>query len=115
MPVTFIIRPGLVVNIPHGRETVRCSPVLLPNVASRMSSKYTLTSDICAMKVNEVAKKRARSNTDGIGAGSRRGTEKEVHGFDSEFMRDGISPQRANSYTYHNFICQFLVFSQKLT
>lgn len=54
-----------------------------------------LTSDKCDMKVMEEATKRVKSNALGIGAGSRRFIEKEVHrsGGDSS----GRVPRRAKS------------------
>jgi hypothetical protein len=88
---------GLCLSSPAGTATPALLPVFLLNLASMLLSKYKLIVDICAMKVKEVAKKRVRSKTDGIGEGSRRGTENEVHKYDSGLKLVGIEPHLAKS------------------
>ena len=61
---------GLVLLSPFGIDTSFDMSQSLDNLTSRLSSKYTLTSERCVMNVIEETKKRVKSNAGGIGPGS---------------------------------------------
>src|SRR5271154_5656582 len=90
---------GLVAFNPNGMEDSLLTPEVLVNFTRRLSLKYTLTSERCAMKVMEEARKRVKSNADGIGLGSRNGISNDVH-VDEDAMVVGMVPRRARSYSH---------------
>lgn len=71
---------GLVFFRPLGTPTVFGTPGCFLRCDIRVSSRYTLTSDSCFMKVIEDARKRVRSKAFGIGAGSLRVISNVVQG-----------------------------------
>jgi len=85
---------GLVDFRPGGKVSCLGMPASLVKRASRLSSKYTLTSRRCAMNVMEDTRNRVKSNAVGIGAGSRRSISNVVHG-SSVWL--GRLPRRANN------------------
>jgi hypothetical protein len=68
--LTFIMPSGLVALSPFSIGTSLDTPPSLDNLTSRLSSKYTLTSERCVMNVIEETKKRVKSKAGGIGPGS---------------------------------------------
>ena len=68
--VTFIILLKLVPSRPFSIGTTLETPRFLDNLTSRISSKYTLTSERCVINVIEEVKKRVKSKAAGIGPGS---------------------------------------------
>src|SRR5882757_1587686 len=91
---TFIIPSGLVTLRPFGIGISFGMPQFLDNLTSRLSSKYTLTSERCVMKVIEDAKKRVKSKAAGIGQGSLSVIWKVVHGSTTSSTEAGTVPRR---------------------
>jgi aminoglycoside N3'-acetyltransferase len=67
---TFIMPSGLVPLRPSSIGISFGMPRFLDSLTIRLSSKYTLTSERCAMNVIEETKKRVKSKAGGIGPGS---------------------------------------------
>ena len=83
---------------PLGIPRSRGTPADLVNLTRCLSSKWTLISHKCLMKVIEEARKRVKSNATGIGPGSLSAIEKVVHSLEVDTSPSGSGPLRAKSY-----------------